>query len=205
MRVRVKICGVKTPEDGLMAAAAGADAVGLNFHAPSPRAVPSKQAAEIAAALPPFVATVAVFVDPQPRLVETVLNDVRPHILQFHGNEPAEFCRQFGLPYVKAAGIREGLDFAAFSARYGDAQALLLDTFDAERKGGTGRAFDWSQWPRSDRSLILAGGLNVANVARAVAATQPYAVDVASGVEGAVKGRKDARLVKEFMAAVAHA
>ena len=204
-RVRVKICGIKTPEDGLLAAAAGADAVGLNFHAPSPRAVAGKLAADIAAALPPFVATVAVFVDPPAHLVETVLNDVRPDCLQFHGEESAAFCRQFGRPYVKAAGIREGFDFVAFANRYADAQALLLDTFDADRKGGTGRSFDWSRWPRSDRPLILAGGLNAANVRRAIAATRPYAVDVASGVEGIVKGRKDANRVQRFMEAVANA
>lgn len=205
MRVRVKICGVKTPADGVLAAEAGADAIGLNFHAPSPRAVDSRRAAEIAAALPPFCVTVAVFVDPPERLVATVLNDVKPHALQFHGDEPAAFCRQFGHPYIKAAGIRAGFDFTPFADRYADAQALLLDTFDAERKGGTGRSFDWSSWPSSDKPLILAGGMNADNVASAIAATRPFAVDVASGVEGAVKGRKDARRVKRFVAAVANA
>ena len=205
MRVRVKICGVKTPADGLLAAEAGADAVGLNFHAPSPRAVDRQRAAAIAAALPPFCATVAVFVDPPARLVAAVLSDVKPHILQFHGDEPATFCRQFGHPYIKATGIRAGFDFAAFACRYADAQALLLDTFDAERKGGTGRSFDWSLWPRSDKPLILAGGMNADNVASAIAATRPFAVDVASGVEGSVKGCKDARRVQSFLAAVANA
>ena len=205
MRVRVKICGVKTPADGVLAAEAGADAVGLNFHPPSPRAVDSQRAAEIAAALPPFCATVAVFVDPPAHLVETVLKDVKPHALQFHGDEPPAFCRQFGHPYIKAAGIRAGFDFAAFAERYADAKALLLDTFDAEQKGGSGRSFDWSLWPRTERPLILAGGINPDNVRCAIAATRPFAVDVASGVEGPIKGRKDAQRIKSFFAAVASA
>lgn len=214
---RVKVCGVTTPADGLLAAAAGADAVGLNFYAPSPRAVAPRLAAEIAAALPPFVTTVAVFVDPPAHLVEEVLDIVRPHLLQFHGSEPAAFCRQFRRPYIKAAAIGEGFDFDAFATPYADAQALLFDTFDVKLKGGTGRAFDWSRWPGNDRQpasnqrscrarpLILAGGLRPENVARAVAATRPYAVDVASGVEGAVKGRKDADRLRQFMAALASA
>ena len=198
-RTRVKICGVTTPADARAAADAGADAVGINFHPPSVRSVGPLMAAEITAALPPFVAAVGVFVDPDADRMRRILDRVRLDTLQFSGDESAEFCRAFGLPYIKVAGMAPDFDFAAFEARYPDAQAFLLDTHDDDVAGGTGRPFDWSTWPNSDRRLILAGGLDPDNVAAAIAATQPYAVDVASGVEGDVKGRKDAALVRRFV------
>ena len=205
-RVRVKVCGVTTPDDAQLVAAAGADAVGLNFHPPSSRSVALPMAARIAAALPPFVAAVGVFVNPGRDLVEDVLKAVPLGCVQFHGEEPADFCRSFGAPYIKAVGVTDGFDFDAAAARYPDAQALLLDTFDNSLRGGTGRCFDWRMWPRSaSRQLVLAGGLNPDNVGAALAATCPYAVDVASGVEGAVKGRKDPCQVQRFFKAVAHA
>ncbi|MCY3620522.1 MAG: phosphoribosylanthranilate isomerase [Gammaproteobacteria bacterium] len=198
-RTRVKICGVTTPSDARAAADAGADAVGINFHPPSPRSVGPLMAAEIAAALPPFVAAVGVFVDPDVDRVRRILDRVRLDALQFCGDESAEFCRTFGLPYIKVAAMAPDLDFAAYETRYPDAQAFLLDTHDDDLAGGTGRPFDWSTWPDSDRRLILAGGLGPDNVAVAISALQPYAVDVASGVEGDVKGRKDAELVRRFV------
>lgn len=198
-RTRVKICGVTTPTDARAAADAGADAVGVNFHPPSPRSVGHLMAAEIVAALPPFVAAVGVFVDPDADRVRRILDRVRLDGLQFSGDESAEFCRAFGLPYIKMAGMAPDFDFVAFEARYPDAQAFLLDTHDDDLAGGTGRSFDWSRWPDSDRRLVLAGGLGPDNVAAAIAATQPYAVDVASGVEGDVRGRKDAELVRRFV------
>lgn len=205
VRVRVKICGITTPSDGQLAADAGADAVGLNFHPASPRAISMETAAAIARALPPFVATVGVFVDPPAAHVAAVLAEVPLDSLQFHGDEPADFCRAFARPYVKAAGMAAGFDFPAFAEKYEDAAGLLLDAFDPDRKGGTGTAFDWGAWPRSERPLILAGGLNPENVAAAVTATRPFAVDVASGVEGDVPGRKDAARLARFVAAVANA
>ena len=199
-RTRVKICGVTTPTDARMAADAGADAVGINFHPPSPRSVGPLMAAEIVAALPPFVAAIGVFVDPDADRVRRVLDRTRLDGLQFSGGESAEFCRTFGIPYIKVAGMETGFDFVAFEHRYPDAQAILLDTYDPNLAGGTGRSFDWSIWPSSDRRLILAGGLRPDNVAAAIAATRPYAVDVASGVEGEAMGRKDAELVGRFVA-----
>ena len=198
-RTRVKICGVTTPTDARLAADAGADAVGINFHPPSPRSVGPLMAAEIAAALPPFVAAIGVFVDPDADRIRRILDRVRLDGLQFSGDESGEFCRTFGLPYIKAAGMAPDFDFAEFEDRYPDAQAFLLDNHDDQLAGGTGRPFDWSSWPNSDRRLILAGGLGPDNVAAAIAATHPYAVDVASGVEGKVKGRKDAALVSRFV------
>lgn len=201
----MKICGITNPDDGRLAADAGADAVGLNFHPASPRAVSLETAAAIARALPPLVAKVGVFVDPPADRVCAALAEVPLDCLQFHGDEPATFCRAFKLPYIKATGVAAGFDFPAFAERYPDAQGFLLDAFDPVRKGGTGTAFDWQAWPNSERPLILAGGLNPCNVAAAVAATRPFAVDVASGVEGAVPGRKDAKRMADFVAAVANA
>lgn len=185
-----------------MAAAAGADAVGLNFHPSSPRSVRPAQAAAIVAALPPFVAAVGVFVDPRPDLVAAVLDAVPLASLQFHGNESAAFCRSFRVPYIKAAAVGAEFRFQALSADFPDAEALLLDAWAPDRRGGTGNTFDWARWPRAERPLILAGGLRPDNVAAAIAATWPYAVDVASGVEGARPPRKVRRKVERFVAEV---
>ena len=159
-----------------------------------------EQATVIRDALP-RVAVVGVFVDPAESLVREAQAAASLDVLQFHGAESAAFCRQFDAPYVKAVGFAPGFDFDAWEACYPDADALLLDS----GTGGTGVAFDWTRWPRSDRRLILAGGLNPDNVAEAVRMTRPFAVDVASGVEGATKGRKDRALLNDFMAAVADA
>ena len=199
-RVRVKICGITTPRDARLAAQAGADAVGLNFHPPSPRCIDLAMAAEIGAALPPFVAIVGVFVDPPAETVKAAIEHAHLDMLQFHGDESAAFCSGFQRPYIKAAGVSADFDFDALCRSHPAAAALLLDAFDAKRKGGIGRTFDWRAWPRSQRPLVLAGGLNADNVASAIAATRPYAVDVASGVEGP-SGGKDAQRLANFMAA----
>lgn len=204
-RVRAKICGVTSAADASLAAAAGADAIGLNFHPLSPRVVSFERARAIRRVLPPFVAVVGVFVDPDEAVVRNALATTRLDILQFHGSEPAAFCRQFDLPYVKATGFGPGFDFDAWQKDYPDACALLLDSNHGGRAGGTGVAFDWTLWPASDRALILAGGLHPDNVADAVRVTQPFAVDVASGVEGPRKGHKDARKLDAFFAALANA
>ena len=200
-RVRVKICGITTPRDARLAAQAGADAVGLNFHPPSPRFIDLPTAAEIAAALPPFVAIVGVFVDPPAETVEAAIEQAHLDYLQFHGDEPAAFCSGFQRPYIKAAGVSANFDFDALCGSHPAAAAFLLDASDAERRGGTGKTFDWRAWPRTRRPLVLAGGLNASNVGPAIAATRPYAVDVASGVEGP-SGGKDAQRLADFMAAV---
>ncbi len=186
-------------EDALCAARAGADAIGLVFHAPSPRAVTPTQAAAIARALPPFVTAVALFVDPAPEAVESVLAEVPVGMLQFHGDEPPALCRRFGLPYLKAVPMGAGVDPAAWAARYPDAAGLLLDSHGGGRSGGTGEAFDWGRIPAGlDRPVVLAGGLAPENVAEAVRRVRPWAVDVSSGVE-ARKGIKDPARIEAFM------
>ncbi len=205
MRVRVKICGITRPEDAALAARAGADALGLVFYKPSPRCVEIGAAHAMMAAAGPFVAGVALFVNPSREEVEAVVSGMRPDILQFHGDESPEFCDQFGVPYLKAIRVgAQRLDEKALGA-FPRARGLLLDTLDPQRHGGTGRSFDWSLVPsRSARPLVIAGGLDASNVGAAISALRPWAVDVSSGVESA-PGRKDPGKVEDFMRAVARA
>ena len=201
---RIKICGITRVEDGLACARLGADAIGLVFYAPSPRAVSIQQAADIVRALPPFVTTVALFVNPNAAEVEAVLRAVRPDLLQFHGHEPADFCAQFGVRYLKALPVRAGVDLVQSAASYGAAAGLLLDT-PTEAFGGCGESFDWSLIPVDLAArCVLAGGLNAANVAAAIRQVRSWAVDVSSGVESA-KGIKDANKIAAFIKEVRNA
>jgi phosphoribosylanthranilate isomerase len=208
---RAKICGITRIEDGLAAARYGADAIGLVFHAGSPRNLEPDRAAAIGRALPPFVSSVALFVNPSAGEVERVVRQVRPDILQFHGEETPEFCRSFGMPYLKAARVRPGVDLLQFAALYADASGLLLDAWSEGAHGGTGERFDWSLIPTGlARPVILAGGLHAGNVAEAIRAVRPWAVDVSSGVEAeaagkTLKGIKDADKIAVFMKEVSNA
>jgi phosphoribosylanthranilate isomerase len=196
---RIKICGITRAEDARTVAASGADAIGLVFYAKSPRHVSAEQAARLAAALPPFVTTVGLFVDAEPAFVREVLAAVPLDVLQFHGDETPEYCAQFGRPYLKAIRVKTGVDLVECAARYAGAQALLLDAYVAGVPGGTGATFDWGLIPRDlPLPVILSGGLDAENVARAIERVRPYAVDVSSGVE-AGKGIKDAAKVAAFV------
>ncbi|OEC33187.1 phosphoribosylanthranilate isomerase [Pseudomonas cuatrocienegasensis] len=200
--VRSKICGITRIEDALAAAQAGADAIGLVFYAKSPRAVTVAQAQAIIAALPPFVTTVGLFVDATHRELSDILAAVPLDLLQFHGDETPETCARYARPYLKALRVKPGDDLAAAMARYADAAGILLDTYVEGVPGGTGEAFDWSLVPRdSARPIILAGGLDAANVAVAIAQVRPYGVDVSGGVELS-KGIKDAEKIRAFVRAV---
>lgn len=204
MRTRVKICGITRPGDGADAAKAGADAIGLVFYPKSPRYLSTERAVEIRDALPPFVQTVALFVNADAAQVSQVLGRVKPSLLQFHGDETAEFCAQFGAPFVKACRIRPGVDASKYLQPYSRAAAWLVDSFVPEY-GGVGESFDWSLVPRGlARPLILSGGLDQKNVARAIQAVHPWGVDVSSGVESA-KGIKDAGKMTAFVAEVRNA
>jgi phosphoribosylanthranilate isomerase len=191
--------------DGLAAARHGADAIGLIFYPPSPRLVTLERAREIAAGLPAFVARVAVFVNPAAADVEAVIRACRPDLLQFHGEETADFCRSFGVPYLRALRVRPGVDLLESLSLFGDAAGWLLDAYRQELYGGTGEAFDWGLIPRElARPLILSGGLEAENVGAAIRRVRPWAVDVSSGVEAA-KGVKDERRIAAFMEAVRNA
>lgn len=205
MRTRVKICGITSPGDAQAAARHGADAIGLVFYAPSPRCVTAERAREIALATPPFVSRVALFVNPAADEVRALLATCRVDLLQFHGEEGPEFCRQFGVPYLKALRIRKGLDLLESLSPYGDAAGWLLDTYRPDFYGGTGEAFDWDVIPAGlARPVVLSGGLTVANVGEAIRRVRPWAVDVSSGVEAA-KGVKDADKIAAFIQGVRNA
>lgn len=202
MATAVKICGITRVEDALAAAHAGAHAVGMIFYAKSPRLVTTAAAAAIVQALPPFVMPVALFVDPSAADVQRVVREAAPQLLQFHGDEAPDFCRRFGVPYIKAVRMRAGVDLLQYTRQYPDAKGFLLDAFVEGNHGGTGSAFDWGMIPRDfPRPLILAGGLHPGNVGEAVRRVRPWAVDVSSGVESA-KGIKDAAKVAAFIRGV---
>ncbi|MBV2204487.1 MAG: phosphoribosylanthranilate isomerase [Pseudomonas sp.] len=199
--VRSKICGITRVEDALLAAEAGADAIGLVFYAKSPRAVDIKRAREIVEALPPFVTVVGLFVDASRCEIEDTLDAVALDLLQFHGDEAPADCARFHRPWFKALRVAPGFDIGAAAARYAaaGAGALLLDTYVAGVPGGTGARFDWSLIPDDlPKPLILAGGLTCDNVADAIAQVHPYAVDVSGGVELS-KGIKSAEKVRAFI------
>jgi len=200
--VRVKICGITRPEDGVLAARLGADAVGLVFYAPSPRSITVERAKAIVAVLPPFVTRVGLFVNAAPDAIEAVLCAVPLDVLQFHGEEPPEDCRRYGRPYIKAVRMRSDVDLRGAAAAYPDASALLLDAYVEGIEGGTGRSFDWSRVPKDlAKPIILAGGLTPDNVAQALAVVNPYAVDVSGGVERD-KGVKDEDKMRRFISGV---
>jgi phosphoribosylanthranilate isomerase len=183
-RVRVKICGITRIADMQAAARLGADAIGLVFYPPSPRVVSIEQAADICDATPAFVSRVGLFVNPTYDDVCEVLDQVPLDILQFHGDEPAVFCRRFGRSYMKALRMKSDLDVIAAAEQYDDACGLLLDSHVPGVPGGTGTTFDWQRIPASlSRPLILAGGLDPANVSDAIRIARPWAVDVSGGVE----------------------
>jgi phosphoribosylanthranilate isomerase len=206
VRTRIKICGITRTQDARAAAEAGADAIGLVFYPPSPRYVSTERAAEIRDALPPFVQTVALFVNADAPQVAQVLQRVRPAMLQFHGEETPEFCAQFGMPFVKACRVRPGVDALEYLRPYSRAAAWLFDSHVPEY-GGIGESFDWSLLPaagRLERSVILSGGLSRENVAEAIRRVRPWGVDVSSGVESA-KGVKDGAKIAAFIAEVRNA
>ncbi len=183
---------------------AGADAIGLVFYPPSPRCVSVEQAAEILKAMPAFVTSVALFVNPEPAFVQTVIEQTQVDLLQFHGDESPAFCQQFDRPYIKAVRMQAETDLQALATAYASAQGLLVDTYKKGVPGGTGESFNWQWLPEPDTlslPLILAGGLNPENVQQAIETVRPWAVDVSGGIETA-PGQKSEQKVKAFVKAV---
>jgi phosphoribosylanthranilate isomerase len=201
MDAKVKICGITNEEDAQAAVAAGADAVGLMFYPASPRCISVETARAIAAGLPGHVLRVGVFVNPSPEEVWAAMDGGRLNLLQFHGEETPEFCRQFGLMTMKAFRVRDAESLDGIAGY--EADAYLLDSYVAGRPGGTGETFNWklaAQAKRFGRPIFLAGGLTPENVAEAVRTARPFAVDVSSGVERA-PGKKDHQKMRDFIAA----
>jgi phosphoribosylanthranilate isomerase len=181
-----------------VAARLGADAIGLVFYAPSPRAVSISQAQQIISSLPPFVTTVGLFVDASDQEIREVLSEVPLDVLQFHGDEPVSTCNCYKRPYLKAVRMRDDLDVKAVANEYPDAAGILLDSYQQGVPGGTGKTFDWSIVPQLEQPVILAGGLDARNVGDGIRQVKPWAVDVSGGVE-AEKGIKDHHKMAQFI------
>ena len=197
MRTRIKICGISSTDIAHHAALAGADAIGLMFYEPSSRYISIDLASTIPAVLPSFVSSVGVFVDPDPCFVEQVLSSVKLDYLQFHGDEEAQFCRSFSLPYIKVIRVRESMDLKQEEDKYPDASSILLDTYSERHYGGSGESFNWDKARYGgSKPVFLAGGLTPENIADAVKTASPYGVDVSSGVE--TNGVKDKLKITAF-------
>ncbi len=202
MRTRVKICGITSVADATVVVECGADALGLVFYQNSPRCVSIEQAHEIVAAVPAFVSTVALFVNAESAYIDTVLQHVNVDMIQFHGDESAQECGRYGKRFIKAISMRDDVDLHAMQEHYAQAAALLVDSYRPGIPGGTGEVFDWERIPSDlDKAVILAGGLDAANIADAIRSVRPYAVDVSSGVERD-KGVKDESKIESFMRGV---
>jgi phosphoribosylanthranilate isomerase len=197
--VRIKICGITSVEDGVAVVEAGAEALGLVFYAASPRAVSVQKARAIALAAGPFTVVTGLFVDADPSFVSNVMKEVPLQLLQFHGNETAEYCSLFERPYMKAIRMRPELDVQKVISAYPGASGILLDAYRKGVPGGTGESFDWSRVPReSSTPLVLAGGLTPTNVADAIISNGVYGVDVSGGVELS-PGKKDHGKITSFI------
>ena len=206
LRTRIKICGITNLEDALAAIHYGADALGFVFYPPSPRNISIEKASDIIKQLPPFVTSVALFVDEKPIQIKKVIDLVKIDLLQFHGNEDEEFCQQFSRPYIKAIRMKDDMDLRQSIVAFSSAKALLLDTYVKGIPGGTGESFNWEQvLKQKNKAIILAGGLNAENISLAIKTVQPFAVDVSGGVEKEGlenKGIKDHTKIKHFIQAV---
>jgi len=201
MSTRVKICGITNLADAQVAVEAGADALGFNFYEKSPRFVPTRSAAEISRALPPFTLRVGIFVNPSEELVLHAISECGLNLLQFHGDEPPEFCTQFGLMSMKAFRVRDAESLTELPKYQTD--AWLLDAYSSDTFGGTGEAFNWNlaiEAQKLGKPVFLAGGLTPENINEAIQKVRPFGVDVSSGVESS-PGQKDHKKVRTFIKA----
>jgi phosphoribosylanthranilate isomerase len=205
--VRVKICGVTNVEDALLACELGAAAIGLNFYEKSPRCIAPFMASKIIGKLPPFVASVGVFVNWQSAPVTSLAKALGLSAAQLHGDEPPKLVGEIAkkVSVIKALHAGKGGSLPPFS-NYRGATAFLLDAPHSGQYGGTGHTTDWTlaQTAAKSHRILLAGGLTADNVADAILAVRPYAVDVTSGVE-AKPGKKDPAKLRAFFEAVTRA
>lgn len=196
---RIKICGLTRAEDIAAVVHSGANAIGFVFYEKSPRYVTKQKAIELANLVPPFVSIVGLFVNAEPDFVNEILESVPLDLLQFHGDESPEYCRQFNRPYIKAIRVKAGVDLIQCASEFNGAKGLLLDAHVDGIPGGTGATFDWTLIPEAlSLPVILSGGLDAQNVSPAIEQVSPYAVDVSSGVE-VNKGIKDAEKITAFI------
>ncbi|HZV81759.1 MAG TPA: phosphoribosylanthranilate isomerase [Geobacteraceae bacterium] len=196
--VRVKICGITTPEDARVAVEAGADALGFVFYDKSPRNINPLMAAKIIAALPPFVQTVGLFVNEEIEKINWTAGFCGLDLVQLHGDEEPEECGEVERRVVKAFRVKDLTSIERLQKF--QVAGYLLDAWCPDAYGGTGKSFNWELTATAKQygPIILAGGLTPDNVAEAVRQVQPYGVDVSSGVESA-PGKKDGEKVREFI------
>ena len=197
--LKVKICGMTNYEDAAMAAELGADALGFIF-ASSPRRISPEKAREIIRKLPPFVKTVAVFVNEDQKTISEIIEYCGIDIAQLHGDEPPELRGNFMCPVIKAFRVKDESSLEDMAPYVNSVKAFLLDTYSRKAAGGTGKVFNWDIAEKSrvfDVPVILAGGLSPANVEEAVKKVRPYAIDVNSGIESR-PGKKDHGLMGEL-------
>jgi len=201
----IKICGITQHRDALAACELGADAIGLVFYPPSSRAISVNQIEGIVSGLPKQVTVVALFVDPTVEEVNQVIATGMIDLLQFHGEETPAYCQSFGLPTMKAFRVGKDHDLQKSIALYRESELILLDAYEKDAPGGTGKLFDWDVAIKAAQSkelkLVLAGGLNPDNVQEAVIRVGPFGVDVSSGVESS-PGKKDIALIEKFIEGV---
>ncbi len=194
---KIKICGITSAN---IAKELFVDAIGLVFYDKSPRFVDVNTANDIIASLAPFINRVGLFVNSNTDYINKILNSVAIDTLQFHGNETAAECQKYQMPYIKAVKVNNNTNISKYADEFHKASALLLDADSNSYYGGSGKVFDWNlAHIKIDKPIILAGGLNVDNVQQAIKITQPYGVDVSSGVE-VKKGIKDITKIKQFIA-----
>lgn len=197
--VAVKICGITSSAQARMAAAAGADAIGLVLYDKSSRHVDLDLAVEIKNAISKNVECIALLVNAEEKFVREVISKLSPHYIQFHGDESPNFCHQFNYPFIRAVRMSKELKMTKILSSYKPSGGFLFDAWHADHYGGTGHVFDWNRLPVNlDFPLILAGGLNPDNVSSAVRAVGPAMVDVSGGVESS-PGVKDEHKVREFI------
>ena len=199
-RTRIKFCGITQPEDLEVALDLGVDAIGLVFCPASVRAINVQQACALIDRCGPFITIVGLFMNQDAGTISDLIDKVPVNMIQFHGDESEQFCRAFGLPYLKSVAMG-GEGQAVSESDYASASALLLDSNELGQPGGSGKQFNWENIPTLERPIILAGGLNPDNVGNAIQQVRPYAVDVSSGIES-VKGKKDINKMKDFVKAV---
>jgi phosphoribosylanthranilate isomerase len=198
--IRVKLCGITNHEDALMAVKAGAHALGFIF-AESPRQINPEKARDIINALPPFVQTVGVFVNEDPNVINKVVQTCGLNLIQLHGDEPPNVCNALRPNAIKAFQLKDEADLETIGPYIGKVKALLLDTYSREKRGGTGKTFDWELAVRAGKfgvPVILSGGLSPANIKAAVSFVKPFAVDLNSGVEDR-PGKKNPQLLNQAL------
>jgi phosphoribosylanthranilate isomerase len=198
---RIKLCGMTRPQDVRLAVELGVDYIGLIF-ARSPRRLDIARGIALRALIPDSIGAVALVMDQATDEVAAIADQVRPDLLQFHGEETDAACAAFGLPFLKALPMGAGLRAEAAMQAFPSAWGFVLDSHVPGGAGGSGQAFDWTRYPRAaGRPCLLAGGLTADTVGAAVSALRPWGVDVSSGIESA-PGHKDPQAMRRFVAAV---